>query len=273
MKQLDLDIITADKTITFKVDEPETDQEVYIGLSNLDHLPEKHGMIYFSLYKNNPCGVTYNATANFPLDFLFLDSCGNIKKISKNISASSEVDKPVNTFSVLELNAGDCDKYGIEVGDSVVHEKMNILPGNKIMFHVLFDKITERTLYRINPKDIVFFAFAEGGAMGWAGTYQVITKTKNDVGFFFIHHTGISSTKVIDDMFPPIRKAAYGFTRDSIDDPNWSVANMGFGNHLFIRKDVSDEFFEKLKDHLNKPAGIYQNWVGTAKELLVDKGV
>ena len=274
MKQYDLDIITAYKTITFKVQEPETIQEASIGLSYLDNLPEKQGMIYFSLTSEYPGYPCMNARMNtrdtkFPVDFLFVDSMGNIRKIDKNVPAlSSDIHTDINTVSVIELNAGDCEKYGIEVGDSIIHEKLNILPGNKIMFRVLFDKITERTLYKIKTEDMVFFALAEGGAMGWAGTYQIITKNEDGLGFFFIHRTGISSTKVIENLFPPIKKARMGVLRDYIDDSNWSAVNMGMGNHLFIRKDVSDDFFEQASKVKDQIAGIYRNWIRIAKDIL-----
>ena len=128
MKRYELDIIAADKTVTYSVMEPETKEEQSVGLSFLEKLPEKTGMIYFSLDKNYPgypCMETRMCTRDtkFPVDFLFVDSRGNISKIDKNVPAlSTELHTDINVVGVLELNAGDCPD--------------DRRPGNRYAFHV-----------------------------------------------------------------------------------------------------------------------------------------
>ena len=81
MKLYDLNIITADKTITFSVQEPETDSEANMGLSYLDKLPENQGMIYFRIHPEYHEDIKMcTKNTKFPVDFLFVDSIGNIKK-------------------------------------------------------------------------------------------------------------------------------------------------------------------------------------------------
>lgn len=266
MKQYDLDIIAADKTVRFSVMEPETKEEKSVGLSFLDSLPEKTGMIYFSLdkdYPGYPCMEPRMCTRDtkFPVDFLFIDSSGNIRKIDKNVPAlSAEIHTDINVVGVLELNAGDCDKYGIEVGDCVIHKGFRILPGNKIIFHdIEFDRITERTLSRINPEDIVFFAYAEGGAMGWAGAIQIITKNKDGIGLYFIDYTTFKDLTSIEKLFPPV-KWVETYT---VGNKDWFMKSMGFGNHLFLRTEYSEEFNELIKGQ-----HIYKAWLNTAIEIL-----
>lgn len=266
MKQYDLDIIAADKTVRFSVMEPETKEEKCVGLSFLDSLPEKTGMIYFSLdkdYPGYPCMEPRMCTRDtkFPVDFLFIDSSGNIRKIDKNVPAlSAEIHTDINVVGVLELNAGDCDKYGIEVGDCVIHKRFRILPGNKIIFHdIEFERITERTLSRINPEDIVFFAYAEGGAMGWAGAIQIITKNEDGIGLYFIDYTTFKDLTSIEKLFPPV-KWVETYT---VGNKDWIMMPMGFGNHLFLRTEYSEEFNELIKGQ-----HIYKAWLNTAIEIL-----
>ena len=270
MKQYKLDIITADKTVTFNVMEPEFDDERSVGLSNLNELPEQSGMIYFDRYPDfygYPCWPAKMSTKDtvFPVDFLFIDGCGNITKIDKNVPAlSDEIHTGTNVVSVLEINAGDCDKYGIEVGDSIIHKEHGIYPGNKIkFFDVMFDKITERTISKINAEDIVFFAIAEGGAMGWAGAVQIMTKNESGIGLFFIDRTGYSSISVIEELFPPLKKSNLGLRYDRLKDNNWVVVNMGFGNHLYVRRDYLDSFFDNLERQ-----ELYRNWLRVALKIL-----
>ena len=269
MKQYELDIIAADKTVTYSVMEPETKEEKSVGLSFLDSLPEKTGMIYFSLdkdYPGYPCMEPRMCTRDtkFPVDFLFIDSSGNIRKIDKNVPAlSAEIHTDINVVGVLELNAGDCEKYGIEVGDCVIHKKFRVLPGNKVNFQdVEFDRITERTLSRITLEDIVFFAYAEGGAMGWAGTIQIVTKNKDGLGLFFIDYRNFNDFKSIEKLFPPLKKS-FLFMSSETSDQDWTTAYMGFGNHLFVRKDYRERFDKELDGK-----HIYRYWLNTAIEIL-----
>lgn len=270
MKQYKLDIITADKTVTFNVMEPEFDDERSVGLSNLKELPEQSGMIYFDRYPDfygYPCWPAKMSTKDtvFPVDFLFIDGCGNITKIDKNVPAlSDEIHTGTNVVSVLEINAGDCDKYGIEVGDSIIHKEHGIYPGNKIkFFDVMFDKITERTISKINAEDIVFFAIAEGGAMGWAGSIQIVTKRDDKLGLYFIDYSSFSDFKPIEELFPPIKKSFLFIIGDKTAAPEWTVANMHFGNHLFIRKEYREQFDRELDGR-----HIYRNWIDTALKIL-----
>lgn len=270
MKVTYVDVITADKTISFKMYEPQTEEQSAIGLSKYDKILEKTGMIYFSTdpkYPGHPCMNAGMNTQNtkFPVDFLFIDWCGNIIKIDKNVPAlSPDIHTATNVVAVMEINAGECDKFGIEVGDSVIHEKLRILPGNKIDFHgIKFDKITERTLHKINPEEICFFAIAEGGAMGWAGAIQIITKTENGLGLYFIDGTGISDPKIITKFFKPLKKTVLGLMGDKSMDPEWTAINMRFGNHLMLKNVYKEQFQEHMK---NKH--IYRDWIEVAVKLL-----
>ena len=266
MKTYEIEIITTTATTQFKVLEPETDAEAAMGLSDYDVLPETQGMIYFSRHPEYPGHPCMNARMNasdtkFPVDFLFIDWCGNIIKIDKNVPAlSSEIHTAPNVVAVLEINAGECDKYGIEVGDSVKHEKLRIRPGNKVLYkEMMFDKVTERTLDRINPDDIKFFAIAEGGAMGWAGAIQIITKNEDGIGLYFIDYTTFKDLTSIEKLFPPVKWVE----TNTVGNKDWFMMPMGFGNHLILKTEYCEEFRDLIKGQ-----HIYKAWLNTAIEIL-----
>ena len=263
-----VDVITAKETVTFKMLEPQTDEQSARGLSQFDQILEKTGMIYFSTNPREPGHPCFQANMNtantkFPVDFLFIDWCGNIIQIDKNVPAlSSEIHTASNVVAVMEINAGECDKYGIEVGDSVIHEKLRIRPGNKVLYkEMMFDKLTERTLDRINPEDIMFFAIAEGGAMGWAGAIQIITKNKDGIGLYFIDYTTFKDLTSIEKLFPPVKWVE----TNTVGNKDWFMRPMGFGNHLILRT----EYYEEFKD-LIKGKHVYKEWLNVAIELLTE---
>ena len=99
--------------------------------------------------------------------------------------------------------------------------------------------------------------------MGWAGAVQIMTKNESGIGLFFIDRTGYSSISVIEELFPPLKKSNLGLRYDRLKDNNWAVVNMGFGNHLYIRRDYLDVFFDNLERQ-----ELYRNWLRVALKIL-----
>ena len=58
------------------------------------------------------------------LDLLFLNAQGKIDYIAAQATPLSEaiIGPPTPEFAVLELKGGACDKFGIKVGDTVLHK-------------------------------------------------------------------------------------------------------------------------------------------------------
>lgn len=105
-------------TVSYDVEIPENDEEFYVGLSYKDFIPKKTGMLYNYLNSYPKEARMFTPDTKMSVDFIFLDNVGTIIKIHKKAKPLSK--KTISCYSVgavLEVNAGDCDKYGIQLGD------------------------------------------------------------------------------------------------------------------------------------------------------------
>ncbi|MFH1662222.1 MAG: DUF192 domain-containing protein [Candidatus Falkowbacteria bacterium] len=107
--------------IKVDVEIADTDELRYNGLSNREELCDNCGMLFSWNDKKERIFVMRNM--NFALDIIFIDD-DEIVEISKNAFPEGKdyvmqykSGEPVNY--VLEVNAGFCDEYDIEVGDGV----------------------------------------------------------------------------------------------------------------------------------------------------------
>ena len=104
--------------ISYDVEIPESHQEFCIGLSYKNSIPENTGMLYNYLNSYPQDARMFTPDTKMPVDFIFMDNVGTIIKIHKNAKPlSRETTSCYSVGAVLEVNAGDCDKYGIQLGD------------------------------------------------------------------------------------------------------------------------------------------------------------
>ena len=113
------------KQTEFIVDLAITPKEKTKGLSFRKTLLPTHGMLF--VYENKDKYPFWMKDMNFSLDFIWID--GNvIVDITKNIppanSTNMQIVKPiVPANKILEINAGEIDKYNIQIGDTVIFNK------------------------------------------------------------------------------------------------------------------------------------------------------
>ncbi len=103
-----------------KVDIADESSEYIKGLSGREVLDKNRGMLFiFSDYSQHSFWMK---DMLFPIDIIWIKD-NKIVKIDKNIPIPNKKLEaylsPEEVNYVLEVNAGYCDKYGIEVGDSV----------------------------------------------------------------------------------------------------------------------------------------------------------
>lgn len=116
--------VTINNTV-FIVDLAVTSIEKEKGLGYRKTLPEKHGMLF--VYDHKAIFPFWMKGMQFPLDFVWI--YGNqVMDITRNVQPPEGLDlhvvKPqIEVDKILELNAGDVDKYGIKVGDMVRFNK------------------------------------------------------------------------------------------------------------------------------------------------------
>jgi uncharacterized membrane protein (UPF0127 family) len=127
MQKSKLKILTPNKEINYIVEIPETDKELYKGLSGCKKLAEKSSML-FDFTSKREYAVMSMKNMKFNLDFIFIDNTGCIVKIEHNIKPSTKkLYGCHNTKAALEVNAGDCKKYNINVLDYIKHQIFNNL--------------------------------------------------------------------------------------------------------------------------------------------------
>jgi len=89
------------------------------GLMYRRSLPDKAGVL-FIYNRRQPLYFWMNNTY-IPLDIIFVDDDMKIVTISKNNKPLSEDSIPSYRYSMyaVEVNAGFCDRYGIQIGDYI----------------------------------------------------------------------------------------------------------------------------------------------------------
>jgi uncharacterized membrane protein (UPF0127 family) len=116
-----LAIESAAGTLTFEVELAATNEQRRQGLMFRERLDSDHGML-FDFGRSAPVTMWMRNTY-IPLDMLFVDDMGRIKRIAAHVQPLSDAmigsGGPVR--AVLELPAGTCADRGIEVGDRLIH--------------------------------------------------------------------------------------------------------------------------------------------------------
>ena len=106
----------------FKLDIAASPRAREIGLSQTDSLPEDRGMLF--LFDKPDYYPFWMKGMKFPLDILFIRD-STIVSIKRNLQPPTSEGNPPSyapeqpADRVLEINAGLCDKYNINVGDVV----------------------------------------------------------------------------------------------------------------------------------------------------------
>ena len=276
MKKQKITIITSDGEIVFDIEKPETSEESHKGLAGRKKLPEKHGMIYF--FERGGARV-WTPETEFHVDFIFIDSFGDIVKIVHNAEPLSKKIYECNYgYAVLELNGGECKKLGIQEEDSVISSEFYLSSDNFYPAHgFMFKKLNSRTINTINFDDIAFLSYASGGAMGWHDSMIMFLKTKNGIEKYAISRASSINIdgKEIDEVFEPLRDYCIPMLQPSpIIDSNsrWVYSPLGFGNHLYLRKEFWSQFKDELiKLNVKSAADVYGKWCKIAYNILTDR--
>jgi len=262
--------IFTDKHINFTVDIPETEQERHAGLTYLKEIPNNFGMLYY-IPRRQIMGFHTKDTP-WSVDFIFIDWCGNIQEIATAKPFSEEMYTVPNACAVLEIKGGECKRLDIQEGDTVFYSGTKITKNNEFLFDKFpFKKINHRNFNEVSYDNLYFVAFAEGGAMGWAGSMEFLTKENDKIKTYMIDSTSLNFEECIETIFPPIKYFNCGVAGigTEMKHPDWKWVDMGFGNHLFVRSEVYDVFIREMQSNFSldkgmgtkcTPGYVYENW-------------
>lgn len=108
--------------VTYYVEYADTSEERELGLSGRDVLNEGAGMLF--VYEQPTQGGFWMKNMSFPLDIVFLDENNKIVDIAKNqVPCADETScsayMPTASYTkALEINAGEADRYQLQIGNS-----------------------------------------------------------------------------------------------------------------------------------------------------------
>ena len=119
-----LTIQTSRGPARFDVQVAADDDSRSTGLMFVRKMPADQGML-FDFQASRPVAFWMHNTY-IPLDLLFVQADGRILSIARNAPTCNDGSIPSGgpVRTVIELNAGVADKYGIRPGDRVVSEKI-----------------------------------------------------------------------------------------------------------------------------------------------------
>ncbi len=116
-----LNIVTRTGPVEFTVELALTPEQHAKGLMFRTELPERHGMLFDFGYEQ-PVTFWMRNTL-IPLDMLFIGGDGVIRHLHERATPLSEEPIPSRgpVRAVLEIAGGSARRFGITVGDRVVH--------------------------------------------------------------------------------------------------------------------------------------------------------
>jgi uncharacterized membrane protein (UPF0127 family) len=107
------------KIITIDVEMPDTLEETTKGLMYRKTMAETQGMLF--VHDTFQARFFWMKNTYISLDMIFVDKTMKVVRIKKNTTPLSEqlISVPEGTYYTIEVNAGFCDRYGIQIEDSI----------------------------------------------------------------------------------------------------------------------------------------------------------
>jgi hypothetical protein len=121
----------AGKVVNFKIWIADTPRREEQGMMFVREMDEHTGMLF--MFPENRLVTMWMKNTYVSLDLLFLNAQGKIDYIAAKATPQSEkiIGPPTPEYAVLELKGGACERFGIKVGDIVVHKNFKNLAINR----------------------------------------------------------------------------------------------------------------------------------------------
>jgi hypothetical protein len=135
-------------------------------------------------------------------------------------------------------------------------------------------KINESNYQAYTNLDIVAFSFARGGAMGDPGGIDIIDKAGQSYYMNYCYGANAIKSEHVKDIIPVFNDMGFSLLGSESNNDNWVSIYLGFGNSLFLIKDLYDAFMKKAEEaHCHQSHELYRHWHGFVQELLRDEMV
>ena len=127
-----------------------------------------------------------------------------------------------------------------------------------------FIKLTKKNVENIDCNEVAFYTFAETGAMGIRAGIEIITfDNKKYAGPYAFDELNITNFY-----------RALPTLKNNNSSKYFEHKYLGMGNHLYVRKEIKDDFIKILKEAVpnyeNSPVEIFKEWKICADKLLTD---
>lgn len=158
------------------------------------------------------------------------------------------------------------DDYGMAVIMSCFSERMYETYQKMIRsLHIRNISFPPKDYSQINPKEILAFSLAEGGAMGSLNEVIFVRRKEGFVEFLYSYVNDKLGTLV-----PWLDELDCGLFRNVSDvGSGWKHVDLGMGNHLFLTDDVHEHVNPKFEG--KRPPEIYQSWRDAVTESLLSE--
>lgn len=115
-----IDTETEETLFHIDIEVASTDLEKARGLMFRAEMEEKRGMLF--LFAREQMQSFYMRNTLIPLDIIYVNSDRVIVDMYKSTNTLDETSLPSAELAmyVVEINAGLCDKYGIDIGDKII---------------------------------------------------------------------------------------------------------------------------------------------------------
>lgn len=110
---------TPNGEVRYKVESALTPEEQQKGLMYRKHMVPQSGMIF--MFKPPRVARMWMKNTFIPLDMVFFDRLGRVVRVHKNAVPQDEtvITSVIPVAGVLEINAGEADKFGIATGSKL----------------------------------------------------------------------------------------------------------------------------------------------------------
>ena len=128
----------------------------------------------------------------------------------------------------------------------------------------IYNKLERIHIDKIDCEDAYFIVYSSIGAMGTPGDFIILTKD-----FELSENNYMNEELPKDDIvrfIPELNELDYrNYLGEKLHD--WDTLNMGYGNYLFVNKNISKDFYKNLSlfmtFNINEydPQELYLNWL------------
>lgn len=116
---------------------------------------------------------------------------------------------------------------------------------------------------------IVAFSFAHGGAMGEPAGIYIIDANGQVYHANYAYGDHHLDPSHINDIIPVFSDIKLGLLGGRSENDGWETVDLGYGNTLVLRKDISRPFHEAIAEaHFEHSGQLYQRWKSIVLGLL-----